>query len=98
MGEVSDATAKKARNIRSIVLRALADRSQARVADQMGIDTSNVGRWRDDHLDRLSVFLAACGLKVVPETAQTYDEDYIKALRHLADLGLHAQPPLCSDE
>lgn len=98
MAEVSDYTAKKARKTQTAILQALAEKSQTRVADLMGVSESKVSRLKGEHLADIAAFIAACGLKVVPETAQTYDEDYIKSLKHLAGLGLHAQAPTQDNE
>ncbi len=98
MTEVSDFTAKKARKTQTALLQALAERSQTRVADLMGVSESKVSRLKSEQLAEIAAFIAACGLKVVPETAQTYDEDYIKSLKHLAGLGLNAPAPVWGDE
>ena len=98
MTEISDVTNKKARKIQTIILQALAEKSQARVADQMGVSESTVSRLKGEGLAQIAAFLAACGLKVVPETSHTYDQEYIRSLKHLAGLGLHAQAPTWDDE
>lgn len=88
MTEISPAIEKKARKIQSLVLQALVTNSQVRVADLMGVDQSTVHRIREDRLPQIATFLAACGLKVVPQTANVYDEASIASLKHLAGIGL----------
>lgn len=98
MTEVSEVTSRKARKTQTVILQALAEKSQARVADLMGVSESTVSRLKGEGLAQIAVFLAACGLKVVPETSHTYDQEYIRSLKHLAGLGLHAQAPTWDED
>ena len=88
MAELSPAIEKKARKIQSLVLQALVTHSQVRVADLMGVDQSTVHRIREERLPQIAAFIAACGLKVVPQSANVYDEASIASLKHLAGIGL----------
>lgn len=93
MPEVSEQTGKRSRKIHTAILQALAELSQTRVADLMGASESTVCHIKNEKLVQLSNFLAACGLKVVPESAAVYDDAYINSLRHLASIGIHAPAP-----
>jgi hypothetical protein len=72
------------------IRRALQDVGQVRVAELMGLSAPTLSEWKNQHLSRITAMLAACGLRVIPCTTQTFDDDYIRALRTLAQHGLSA--------
>lgn len=84
MATVSAAIAELSRKNESIVLRALAEQSQARIAEQLGVDASTVSRFKDGGLAQASALLAACGLKVVPISMQCFPQEKVGALLTLA--------------
>lgn len=65
-------------------LQALARVSQTRIAEQIGVNDSQVSRFKADDLERAAAVLAACGLKLVPVDAVLYDRDKAVALLALA--------------
>lgn len=64
MAELSPAITESARKVERTVLKRLAQRSQVKVAELMGVSESTVSR-----IDKgaIATFLAACGLKAVPQ-------------------------------
>jgi hypothetical protein len=84
MAALSPDIAAAARKIQSTVLQHLARTTQTRIAEQLGVDGSQVSRFADAHLQRAAEVLAACGLKVVPVDAVLYDRDVALALTTLA--------------
>ncbi|MGI4938739.1 MAG: CII family transcriptional regulator [Janthinobacterium lividum] len=63
-----------AASIQSVILQRLADVTQSRAAEIMGVHASTVSRMRDDIGD-VAQLLAAIGLKVVPGNAIVTDRD-----------------------
>lgn len=84
MSQLSDSAASLARKNESAVLRALAEHSQARIAEQLGVDASTVSRFKDGGLAQAAALLAACGLKVVPISMQCFPQEKVGALLTLA--------------
>ena len=84
MGALSPELAAAARKIESTVLGHLARTTQTRIAEQIGVDGSQVSRFTDGGLERCAAILAACGLQVVPVDAVLYDRDTALALLTLA--------------
>lgn len=84
MPEASPSISEKARKNERVVLQALARVSQTRVAEQMGVDDSKVSRFKDGGIEQACLFLAACGLKVVPLEMQCFSQDKVQALLTLA--------------
>ena len=80
----------RARRNESEILRASRAVTQQRVADLLGVSAATVSRYHDDDASgvsfvrKCSAFLAACGLKAIPEAHQHYSSDHITALRVLA--------------
>ncbi|HEX7639845.1 MAG TPA: CII family transcriptional regulator [Burkholderiaceae bacterium] len=84
MASLSPAIAELARKNERTVLQAFSRVSQARIAEQLGIDDSRVSRFKDGGLEQAAALLAACGLKVVPIEMQCFPQDKIHALLTLA--------------
>jgi hypothetical protein len=89
---ISPSIREIARRNHTAVLSALAQVSQTKVAELIGCSDSTVHRIKTQELETLSAFLAACCLKLVPVSAETLDEDYIRALRTLAGHGIKTAP------
>ena len=85
---IDDSLRGAARRNHSLLLRGLAEVSQKRMADLIGVSETTMSAMKSDQLERLSVLIAACGLKLSPITHQTFDESYISALKTLAAVGL----------
>lgn len=90
MPELSPSIAERARKNERAILQALAERSQTKVAELMGIHESTVSR---TNKAEMAAYLAAAGLKAVPEGMQCFDPEYVKALKTLAGIGLGAPEP-----
>lgn len=86
MSESSDRVPEMARNIESHLLRALAERSQARVAEALGVDESTMSRWvaAESGLRRACEVIAALGLRLRPAHQPDFSETYVAALETLA--------------
>lgn len=91
--DMSDGMRDRARQNYSAVLKALAEVSQKRVADLLNLSETGVSTYKSDHLERACQMIAACGLRIVPTTEHSYEEEDIAALRRLALKGLaHITP------
>src|SRR5689334_12981521 len=71
------------KNLASI-LNGLGRAGQVNVAKAIEKDETTVSKMKDKELPQLARMLAACGLKVVPETVKCYDPDFIGAVFYLA--------------
>ena len=71
------------------IRQALREVGQNRVAELIGVANSTMADFKE-HIPRFAAMLAACGLRVVPSSNQSYSEEYISALRVLAKAGLHS--------
>lgn len=94
MPQLSPVIAEASRKVERTLLQRLAQRSQVRVAELMGVSESTVSR-----IDKagIAALLAACGLKAVPQEMQCFDPDYIHSLKVLAGVGLQAPSPKSLD-
>lgn len=83
-----------ARKNERAILQALAEHSQTKVASLIGVSDSTVTR-----TDKMAMgaFIAACGLKLVPAHAQTFDASYIDALKVMAGVGLKSPSVVVSE-
>lgn len=75
----------------SEILRAFRMTTQERVAELTGLSPTTISRMKEAVIPDLSAILAACGLKVVPETHKTYAPERIQALTTLAREALGAE-------
>ena len=94
MSELSPSIAEASRKIEKQILQSLAQRSQVKVAELLGVSESTVSR-----MDKTSIaaFIAACGLKAVPITQVCFDPEYIQSLKVLAGVGLRGVEPKLLD-
>mgnify|MGYP001594604011 CR=1 FL=1 len=90
MSQVSDTIAGASRKTETVLLQALAERSQVRVAELLGVSESTVSR---TDKAAMAAFIVACGLKVVKQQFQCFDPEYVRALKTLAGVGLDAPEP-----
>ena len=90
MSALSPTIAESARKNERTILRALAERSQVKVAELMGTSETTVSRF--DKIG-MAAFLAAAGLKAVPSDRVCLDPDYIQSLKVLAGVGLRSGEP-----
>lgn len=84
MSSMSPAIAENARKNERTILQAFAKVSQARIAEQMGVNDSAISRFKDGGLEHAATLLAACGLKVVPNDMHCFPRDKVHALLTLA--------------
>lgn len=85
---IPDALRERGHRNYSLVLRSLAELSQKRVAEMLGLSENIVSAFKTDHLERACIIVAACGLRMVPVTEEVYEEAEISALKTLAALGI----------
>lgn len=81
--EQVESTRKTGARIQGEVLRRLADVTQERAADFMGVSASTISRAKDD-LDKVCQLLAALGLQLAPKDAVVVSQDDIHALERMA--------------
>lgn len=98
MPAVSPTIEARARKNLAVILRAMAHASQVKVAERMGLDQSSVSRMKnagikDAEVERIATFIAACGLKVVPEDEECYEAGYLESLRQLLAVELSRKVP-----
>jgi hypothetical protein len=84
MPTLSPSITENARKNERVILQAFARVSQARIAEQMGVNDSTVSRFKDGGLEHAAALLAACGLKVVPVEMQCFPREKVNALLTLA--------------
>jgi len=87
---MSQSLSEKARNLEAHLMRLIAQRSQTRVADDLGVDDSTVNRWitSESGLRRACEVLAALGLRVKADQDEDFSDSYIGALETLANVQL----------
>lgn len=80
---------ERARKNESTVLHALAGVGQSHVAACLKMSESTVSRMKDADIGRYSAFLAAIGLKVVPQSYKCAKPDVIAAALTLVKASMH---------
>lgn len=86
---VNESIRSRARRNTSLLMRCMAEVSQKRVASLIGVSEPTLSEMKNGELlERFSALVAACGLKLVPITEDTYDESIISAMKTLSVLGL----------
>lgn len=81
----------RAREFEGLILSRLLSVGQNKIADSIGVSESTVSRWKEGDIERWCKTLALLGLQVVPLSAQCHPQEYIQALKTLAELGLQAE-------
>jgi hypothetical protein len=94
---MDSAVLRLAQRNESAILRGLRDVTQSRVAELMGLSQSVLSDFKT-HIPRMAAMLAASGLRVVPCTAQQFDEGYISALKTLAAAGLRGDNGISEED
>ncbi len=74
----------------SAILRAMADKSQAHVAQLIGVSEATLSRMKDTDIEKLAALLAACDLVAVPRTHISTSPERMRALEVLAREALDA--------
>lgn len=92
MPSLSPAIAERARKNHTAILQALAEVSQARVAELMGVSEATVSRIKSKDLEEISAFIAACAIKCTPESLECWPKDYMRALHVLAGMQIQNPP------
>lgn len=92
MSDLNGAVLNNARRNHAAILRGMQAVTQKRVADLIGVSESVLSEFKNNHLERAAAVIAACGLRCIPCTDQSFDESYITALKTLAAVGLGADP------
>lgn len=87
---MSQSISEKARNLEAHLMRLIAQRSQTRVADDLGVDDSTVNRWitSESGLRRACEVLAALNLRLKPADEPDFSDSYVGALETLARVQL----------
>jgi hypothetical protein len=87
-GSMGEQLRRVAQRNHSALLSGLAQVSQKRVADLIGVSEATLSTMKNEQLERFAAFAAACGLKVVAITDQTYKSAHVDALKTLASIAL----------
>ncbi|WP_423454304.1 CII family transcriptional regulator [Ottowia sp. VDI28] len=88
MSEVSPDLRESARKIETILRNSLAEFGQARVADKMNVSESTISRMKSEDIERMAMFIAAMGLRVIGQDYRVISIADLNALRHFAARGL----------
>lgn len=75
--------ARSRKNLTAL-LKALCTAGQGATASAIGLHESTISRWKDGELEKLALFMAVVGLKVVPAEMRCYRPEEIEALQVLA--------------
>lgn len=94
--EVKTDIEESARKIHATILQGLANTSQKRTADALGVHESTISRMKspDGEIEQFARLLAVIGLRVAHADESTYRPDYVEALHTLAKAGLELSPEL----
>lgn len=80
----------RARKNEAQILQRLLRIGQSVVAQRMGVSESKVSRFKNGELAEMAAFLAALGLKVVPEDVKCFEPKKIGAILELAKAHLQS--------
>ena len=97
MSAVSFQIAERARKNLTAILRALAEVGQVHAAQRMGVSETKVSRLKGEALEDVSMLLAACGIKCLPDQMECFDPEYVRALKVMAGVGLKAPEKISLD-
>jgi hypothetical protein len=96
--DVSENVRRAGQRNQTALLRGLTEVSQKRAAELLGISESAMSDFKRDQLERFCALAAVCGLRFVPVTDRTIDDDHINALETLAAIALRSRREARSDE
>ncbi len=94
MAQVSQQIDARARKNLTVLLRAIGNVSQVRMAERLGVDESTVSRMKSSEFERIASVVAACGLKLVPEEQEVYEPGYLEKLRDVLSVELSRKLPV----
>lgn len=89
--KLADHITDRTRKNHTVLLNAIAEVGQNRIADLLGESDTTISRFKAE-LERCAAIMAAVGLKLVPEGRQYLGEEYLTALQTLAKRGISAPP------
>lgn len=75
---------ERSRKNESIVLQGLGRIGQVHIAKELNVSEATISRFKENCLQQFSEIIAACGLKIVPESVHCYSDDSINAVLTLA--------------
>lgn len=79
-----------ARKSQATILQRLASVGQKPVADALAVSEATISRLKSEGVESFTAFLAALGLKVVPEAHKCFAPEYVENLRYFALRGMIA--------
>jgi len=88
---------RRATKIEGAIFDGLHRRGQTGVAADLGVAESTISAAKSGDIPKVARILAACGLKVVPITAQCYPPEYMQALRTFARMAMDQPEPQALD-
>lgn len=94
MQTVSPSIDERARKNLTLILRTLAEVTQVKVAELIGVHESSISRLKGEDFARIASIIAALGLQLVPGDMEMWDGEYIANLRKVlaAELALSRKP------
>lgn len=93
MGAPSVQLDERARKNLASIFQGLSQVTQVEVAKRLDVSEPTVSRMKEKEALDIARFLAACGLKVVPEHYECEDPDYLSGLRLMARKHLESMAP-----
>lgn len=84
---------ERARKNLASIFQGLSEASQVEVAKRLDVSEPTVSRMKDKECVEAARFLAACGLKIVPERYECVDPAYLASLRMMARMHLESPAP-----
>jgi DNA-binding XRE family transcriptional regulator len=90
--ELTEAMRAQARKNHTLLLQCIAEVSQKRVADLIGVSEATMSGIKNEQLERIAALVVACGLRLAPITERSYDDDYIRSVHTLAKRALELDP------
>lgn len=88
MTEISPVIVNLAHRNQAQLLRCLGDVTQRSAAELIGVSETTLSEWKNAHVERFCALAAACGLRLVPVTDRSIDDEHLRALETLAGIAL----------
>lgn len=93
MGAPSPQLDERARKNLASIFQGLSTVTQVKVAERLELSEPTISRMKEKEAAEMARFLAACGLKVVPERYECEDPVYLSSLKLLASRYLASVAP-----
>lgn len=91
MAEPCAANPPRARKMQALIFQRLSELSATCIAEALGVSDATVSRMKNEQTESYTAFLAALGLKLVPESSKCFQPEYIEHLRYFARRGVELE-------